>query len=112
MFLEKIENCVSNGWTVRTKTTDWFEETTDCLIWYHCFIFDGALNDLTAYAPVFKCFEQSLNAIKSLLRFDNKQHLWIYSEKQIWVIRFWTQVFEFFKELRLVSVCDWSKCVE
>ena len=33
----------------------------------------------------------------SLLRFDNKQYLWIYSEKQIWVIRFWTQVFEFSK---------------
>jgi len=33
----------------------------------------------------FQCFDQSLNAMNSLLRFDNKQHLWIYTEKQIWV---------------------------
>ena len=52
---------------------------------------------LIAFAPVFKCFDQSLNAIKSLLRFDNKQHLWIYSEKQIWVIRFWIEFLSFSK---------------
>ena len=32
------------------------------------FVFDWALNDLTAYAPVFKCFDQSLNAIKEFVK--------------------------------------------
>ena len=58
------------------KTTDWFEETIDCLFLNHnrkTVFFDWALNALTEYAPVIKCFDQSiLNAIKSLLRFDNK----------------------------------------
>ena len=33
----------------------------------------------------------------SLLRFDIKQHLWIYSEKQIWVRRFWNKFLSFSK---------------
>jgi len=56
MFSEKIEKCFSNGWVVKTKTTDWFEETTDCLFWYHnrktVLCFDWALNVLTDCAPV------------------------------------------------------------
>ena len=68
-----------------TKTTDWFEETIDCLFCNHnkkTVFFDRALNALTEYASVIKCFDQSiLNAIKSLLRFDNKLYSWIYSEK-------------------------------
>ena len=34
-FLERLKT-VFNGWLAfKTKTTDWFVETTDCLFWYH-----------------------------------------------------------------------------
>ena len=98
MFLEKIENCFSNGWTVKTKT---IEETTDCLFWYHnrktVLCFDWALNVLTDYAPIFNALTNLEMQWISLLRFDNK-HLSINSEKQIWKITiFWTINFWFSK---------------
>ena len=47
-----------NGWAVKTKTTDWFVETTDCLFLVPqqktVLCFDWALNVfLTDDAPVF-----------------------------------------------------------
>ena len=85
MFWESLK-IVFEWWNLLSnKTTDWFEETIDCLFWNHnrkTVFFDWALNVLTEYAPVIKCFDQSiLNAIKSLLRFDNKLYLCINSEK-------------------------------
>ena len=72
MFLEKIENCFSNGWAVKTKTTDWFEETTDCLFWYHnkkvVFVFDWALNILTDYALVFNALTNLLNGMNKFVK--------------------------------------------
>ena len=100
MFWERLKIVFEWLKLLSTKTTDWFEETTDCLFWNHnrkIVFFDWALNALTEYAPVIKCFDQSiLNAIKSLLRFDNKLYPWIYSEKLFLRIKnletkFWTK---------------------
>ena len=52
---------------------------------------------------------------KSLLRFDNKLHLFINSEKQIWELifdKFLLRVFEFIKEVEIAESLWLIKVVE
>ena len=77
--LKKVEN--SFWWLTccQTKTIDWFALSTDCLFSNHtenyfvCWLsFKWFCNWMRS---CFKCFDQSLKAIKSFFRFCNKQEL-------------------------------------
>ena len=74
----KVENCFWWLTCCQTKTTDWFEHSTDCLFFgtiiENCFVL--WLNIKWFYNWIhssFKCFDQSLNEINSLFRLCNKQ---------------------------------------
>jgi len=95
---EKVENCF--GWLTccQTKTIDCFVKSIDCLfenLNKICFVSWVCFKWFSNWMhSCFKCFDQCLKAINSLLMFYNKRRK-KKREKQIWVFQRLLSRFEF-----------------